>query len=213
MIPFETASAFTALAFLMALSPGPNLMYLASRSACQGARAGFASLAGVCSAMLGYMLATAAGLSAVFDAVPLAYELLRWAGGAYLLWLAFKALRPPRGEAPMALAPQALGVLYRRGLLTGLLNPKLLLMYGALLPAFVQPGAGGVWAQTLQLGLLQIASAATAHSLVILGTARATALWRHSARGARWQRYVLAGLLTVVALRVVLEGANHNAAR
>lgn len=206
MIHFETAAAFAALAFVMALSPGPNLMYLASRSACQGARAGFASLAGVCTAMLGYMAATAAGLSAVFDALPLAYDLLRWAGGAYLLWLAAKALRQPRGGAAVALAPQALGLLYRRGLLTCLLNPKVVLMYGALLPAFVQPDAGGVLAQTLQLGLVQIASAACAHSAVILGAARVTARWRRSARGASLQRYVLAGLLTAVALRMVLEG-------
>src|ERR1700722_13454296 len=91
--------SFVSVAFLMALSPGPNLLYLASRSICQGRSAGFSSLAGVCTGMFCYMLATAAGLSALFDAVPLAYDAVRWAGAAYLLWLAYKILTTRSGAS------------------------------------------------------------------------------------------------------------------
>src|SRR5580658_4639715 len=96
MPTLTTAGSFAGVAFLMALSPGPNLLYLASRSICQGRAAGFASLGGVCTGMFFYMVAMAAGLSVLFRTVPIAYDAVRWIGAIYLLWLAYKvfAARP-----------------------------------------------------------------------------------------------------------------------
>ena len=150
MLSLPTCLSFAALAFVMALSPGPNLLYLASRSICQGSPAGFASLAGVCSAMLCYMIATAAGLSALFEAVPIAYDIVRYAGAAYLLWLAAKALKAPSVPiATASLPPEPIRVLFRRGFTTCLLNPKVVLVYGSLLPQFVHPDIGNPLVQTL----------------------------------------------------------------
>lgn len=158
--------SFAVLAFLMALSPGPNLIYLASRSICQGRSAGFVSLGGVCTGMFFYMLATAAGLSAIFKAVPTAYEAVRGAGAAYLLWLAYKVVTTRSSVlAPTTLHSEDRTQLYRRGLLTCLLNPKIVVTYGALLPQFVDPASADVLGQTVALGVVQIAAAASAHSL------------------------------------------------
>lgn len=206
MISRSVASAFGALAFSMALSPGPNLMYLASRAICQGYRAGFASLAGVCTGMLAYVVVTALGLSAIFDTIPLAYDIVRIFGALYLVWLAIKAFRAPARQLTTSqLAPEPFAVLFRRGLFTCLLNPKLVLMYGALLPQFVQPAQGAVLWQTVQLGLVQVIAAACAHGCVILGASRLAAMFRKNAGLARLQRYVLGVALLAVAAKLGLE--------
>lgn len=206
MPTFQAALSFAVVAFLMALSPGPNLLYLASRSICQGRTAGFASLGGVCTAMFLYMLATAAGLSAIFHAVPIAYDAIRWAGAAYLLWLAYKVLAARASPIQTsALEYESPAQLYRRGFLTCLLNPKVVVTYGALLPQFVVPSSGHVLAQTVALGAVQIAAAATAHSFVILSAAAvATALSKRQTF-ARAQRYLLGTALAALAVRLVTE--------
>jgi threonine/homoserine/homoserine lactone efflux protein len=89
MIPTNELLLFAGAALLMVLTPGPNMIYLISRSICQGHKAGIISLFGIIAGFLVHMLAAAIGLTAVFLAVPLAYELLKWAAAAYLLWLAW----------------------------------------------------------------------------------------------------------------------------
>src|SRR5579862_7103925 len=132
MPTLSTVLSFAAVAFLMALSPGPNLIYLVSRSICQGRSAGFASLAGVCTGMLCYMIATAAGLSVLFKAVPVAYDAVRLAGALYLLWLAYRlAFARNASLAAKRLPLESKLRLYCRGLLTCLLNPKIVVTYGA----------------------------------------------------------------------------------
>jgi threonine/homoserine/homoserine lactone efflux protein len=198
--------SFAAVAFLMALSPGPNLIYLASRSICQGRSAGFASLGGVCTGMFFYMLATVAGLSAIFKVVPAAYDAVRWVGAAYLLWLAYKVVttRSPL-LAPAGLPPEDRTQLYRRGLLTCLFNPKIVVTYGALLPQFVEPASGNVLSQTLALGLVQIAAAASAHSLVIISAAAVASVISKRHAFVRAQRYLLGSALAALAVRLAVE--------
>lgn len=210
MTTFSTAISFAGVAFLMALSPGPNLIYLASRSICQGRSAGFASLAGVCLGMSLYMLATAAGLSALFVAVPFAYDTVRLAGAAYLLWLAYKTVTKGRTEFNTSMLPvEPPAKLFRTGFFTCILNPKLVITYGALLPQFVDPSTGHVLAQTVTLGVVQIAAAAFAHSLVI--TAASTVAKFLASRGSRFafvQRYVLGTVLASLAVRLAMDRRN-----
>src|SRR5574344_2178526 len=94
MVPLNDLLLFSAAALLMVLTPGPNMIYLISRSICQGRKAGVISLFGVIVGFLVHMFAAAIGLSALFLAVPLAYEVLKWAGAAYLLYLAWQAVKP-----------------------------------------------------------------------------------------------------------------------
>jgi len=206
MVSALTLISFAGLAFIMALSPGPNLIYLTSRALCQGRAAGYASLSGVCFGMFLYMLASIAGLSALFDAVPVAYDIVRIVGAGYLLWLAFKAFTTPSAShSTSILAAEPRLLLFRRGLLTCLLNPKIVITYGALLPQFVDPAAGAVTQQLLILGLVQIASAATAHSLVILAAAQVAGLVKRSSRFAGFQRYLLGSVLASLAFKLVSE--------
>ena len=206
MPTLSTVLSFGGVAFLMALSPGPNLLYLASRSICQGRSAGFASLGGVCTGMFCYMLATAAGLSALFKAVPIAYDAVRWAGALYLLWLAYK-LTTTRSSvlAPTSLPPEPRPRLYRRGLLTCLLNPKIVVTYGALLPQFVDPVSLHVLSQTVMLGLVQIVAAAIAHSLVIVSAAALASVASKHRTFTRFQRYLLGSVLAALAVRLAVE--------
>src|SRR6476661_2336851 len=143
----------------MVLTPGPNMIYLVSRSICQGKRAGVLSLMGVVAGFLVHMFAAAAGLTALFLAVPLAYDVLRWTGAAYLLYLAWQAVRPgarsPFKPRDLPIDPPRRLVLM--GFLTNLLNPKIAVFYVSIFPQFVSPTHGSVFAQSVQLGLTQIA--------------------------------------------------------
>ena len=133
MPSLENLALFALASVLLALTPGPNLLYLVSRTLCQGRRAGIVSLAGTSLGFVFHVLAAALGLSAIFLTVPLLYDLLRYAGAAYLLWLAWGAVRPGGGAfAARTLPEDPPARLFRMGLLTSVLNPKIALFYLAL---------------------------------------------------------------------------------
>ena len=158
MIDPQTLLLFGLASALLALTPGPNWVYLLSRTLCQGRRAGLVSWGGTSFGFTFHMLAAALGLSALLLAVPYAYDAVRLGGAAYLLWLAYATLRGATGSVFAPLALQALpdGVLFRQGLLSSVLNPKVALFYLAFLPQFIAPARGSVLAQSTVLGLVQI---------------------------------------------------------
>src|ERR1700723_847868 len=150
--------AFALVALDMVLTPGPNMIYLISRSIIQGRVAGLISLGGVALGFVFYMLCAAFGLTALVFAVPYAYDALRLTGAAYLLWLARAALRPG-GRPPFEVKGMLLDSprrLFVMGLLTNLLNPKIAMLYLSLLPQFIDLHAGSVLTQSLALGSTQI---------------------------------------------------------
>ena len=131
--------AFALVALTMVVTPGPNMIYLLSRSIAQGPRAGLVSLAGVAAGFVCYMLAAAFGLTALLLAIPFAYDAIRFAGAAYLAWLAWQALRPG-ARSPFEvrdLPHDGPRKLFAMGLLTNLLNPKIAAMYLSLLPQLI----------------------------------------------------------------------------
>ncbi|WP_428814986.1 LysE family translocator [Streptomyces albus] len=138
----------------MVLTPGPNMVYLVSRSIAQGRRAGLVSPAGVALGFLVYLVAVSAGIATVFALVPEIYLAIKLAGAGYLLWLAWKAVRPGGRSAfaPQELAPDGDRKLFLMGLLTCVLNPKVAILYISLLPRFVDPERGDVGLQGLLLG-------------------------------------------------------------
>jgi threonine/homoserine/homoserine lactone efflux protein len=146
---------FALVSLGMVLTPGPNMIYLISRSITQGAAAGIVSLGGVALGFVFYILCAA---SALLFAVPYGYDALRLAGAAYLLWLAWQALKPG-GRSPFQvkkLQVDSPRKLFAMGFVTNLLNPKIAMLYLALLPQFIDPSAGSVLAQSLALGSIQI---------------------------------------------------------
>ena len=204
MISFDTLLIFAAASVLLALTPGPNLLYLLSRTMCQGTRAGFVSLAGTMSGVAVHMFAAAFGLSVVLLAVPFAFGAIKLAGAAYLLWLAWSTIRDGGGFEPKPMTPAPDAILYCQALLTGILNPKVAIFYLSLLPQFIDPERGSVLAQSLILGTMQLLIALPIDgSLVLL----ASTISRWFAGRPLWlaiQRWVLGGAFGLLAIWLAL---------
>ncbi|GLU35087.1 LysE family translocator [Trinickia caryophylli] len=207
MPSFGSLITFGLVALGVALTPGPNMVYLVSRSICQGRAAGMISLGGVALGLLFYMVATACGITALLMAVPLAYDALRFGGALYLLYLAWQAVKPG-GRSPFQvrqLAADSPRKLFSMGLLTSLLNPKVAVLYLSLLPQFIDPGRGSVLAQSLTLGSVQIMASVTVNTAVSM-TAGTIALFL-SGRPA-WlvvQRWLMGSVLAGLAVRMATE--------
>ncbi|MBO1905169.1 LysE family translocator [Microvirga sp. 3-52] len=205
----ETASlvAFALVALGMVLTPGPNMIYLVSRSISQGRGAGFISLAGVALGFIVYMLCAAFGITALVLAVPYAYDALRFGGAAYLLYLAWQAVRPG-GRSPFhveGLPKDSPRKLFVMGLLTNLLNPKIAVMYLSLLPQFISPEQGSVLMQSIVLGFTQIAISVSVNSVI---TVMAGSIAVFLATRPRWmvmQRWLMGTVLGGLAVRMAFE--------
>jgi len=218
VISDAAATGVALIALGVVLSPGPNMVFLLSRALTQGRRAGAWGLLGVALGFAAYLVATVAGLAGLFHAVPVAFEVVKTAGAVYLGWLALKAVRSGGG---LATVPDGQGCAGRRdtaarlvvmGLVTNLLNPKIALMYAALLPQFVRPGQGSAHQQLLQLGAVQIVVALSVNALIVLGAARLAATLRRRPRWMLAQRLGTAALLTYFAVKTLLTSAPRAAA-
>lgn len=207
MISTTQFLVFAAAALLMAVTPGPNMVYLISRSLCQGRAAGVMSWFGVVLGFTVHMVCACVGLTALFMAVPLGYELLKFAGALYLLWLAWQAVRPGARSPFEArdLPAESPRKLFTMGLLTSVLNPKVAIFYLSVLPQFISPEAGSVLAQSLLLGVTQVCIGSGVNLAVTLSAA-AIAGW--FARNRLWlgvQRYVMGLVLGALAVRLMLQ--------
>lgn len=199
-----------AIALGLVLTPGPNMIYLVSRSITQGTKAGLISLLGVAAGFLVYLAAATAGLTTMFDAVPGAYDVLRAAGAGYLLYLAWQALRPG-GTTPFTPKPLAIDTprrLFAMGLVTNLLNPKIAVLYVSLLPQFVRPGHGDVALQSFVLGATQILIALGGNALIVLAAGRVARFLAGRPRWVRAQRMVMGGVLAALAVRLAVQPAS-----
>lgn len=207
MISFDQLALFAAAAFVLAITPGPNMIYLLSRSLCQGRAAGILSWVGVVLGLSAHMTFAAVGLTALFMAIPLGYELLKFGGAVYLLWLAWQAVRPGARSPFEAqnLPPESPVQLFTMGLLTALLNPKVAVFYLSVLPQFIRPEDGGVLTQSLALGATQLFMGGSVNLAVVLSAA---ALARWFARNPLWlavQRYVMGGVLGLLAVKLLAQ--------
>ena len=207
MLPAPDIALFALAALIMVLTPGPNMVYVVSRSLCQGRKAGVISLFGVATGFLVHMFAAAAGLTAVFLAIPLAYEVLRWLGAAYLLWLGWQALRP-HGGSPFEtrdLPADSPLKLFAMGFLTNALNPKIAVFYLSVFPQFVRPDYGSVFAQSIELGLVQIIVSFSVNLTLILSAARLAAWFAKNPLWLAAQRLVMGFVLAGLAVRLALQ--------
>jgi threonine/homoserine/homoserine lactone efflux protein len=177
LAPIEPAALapFLVAVLLIELTPGPNMGYLAALSASQGRAAGFKAVLGVTIGLAFYMLLAVLGVAEIIAAAPAVYAALRWAGIAYLLYLAWEAWRGARETSP-GHARDVDHAPFWRGLIANVLNPKALVFYVALLPGFIAADHAPFWLQALILGSLHLAISFVVHSLVVLGAAHAGAL-------------------------------------
>ncbi|WP_076864416.1 LysE family translocator [Bradyrhizobium mercantei] len=191
----------------MVLTPGPNMMYLISRSITQGPAAGIVSLGGVALGFVFYMLCAAFGITALLFAIPYAYDALRFAGAGYLLWLAWQALKPG-GRSPFqvkALKVDGPHKLFAMGFLTNLLNPKIAMLYLALLPQFIDPAGGSVLSQSLALGSIQIVISVSVNAMIALAAGSIAVFLGTRPTWLLVQRWLMGTVLAGLAMKMALE--------
>ncbi|WP_227985063.1 LysE family translocator [Nocardia spumae] len=207
MISGAAAAGVAVTALGMVLTPGPNMMYLVSRSIGQGRVAGWISLAGTEVGFVIYVMMTNLGLAVVFVVVPWLYIGCKAAGAVYLAYLAWQALRAGgRGLFETRVIPRDSAVkLFRMGLVTNLLNPKAVVMYLALIPQFIDPERGNVVEQGFILGGLHIAVSTTVNALIVLAAGAIAGLVATRPRWVVWQRRVTGTLLGAVAVSLARE--------
>ncbi|MEV0613393.1 LysE family translocator [Nonomuraea sp. NPDC050404] len=191
----------------MVLTPGPNMIYLVSRSITQGRRSGLISLSGVFLGFTVYLTATCLGLTAVFAYVPAAYTALKLAGAAYLLWMAWNTVKPGGISAfqPRDLAVERPRKLFTMGLLTCLLNPKIAILYLSLLPQFIDPAMGHVLLQSLALGSTQILVGTLVNAVFVLTAAGLADFLARKPIWLRVQRYVTGTVLGFFAVSMATD--------
>jgi len=193
----------------LVIVPGPNMIYLISRSIAQGRRAGLISLAGVGLGFLTYLLAASAGLATLFALVPEIYVALKLAGAAYLLWLAWQAFRPGGTSvfATQELEPDRPRKLFGMGLLTCLLNPKIAILYISLLPQFLDPSRGHLGLQSLILGLGQLTVGVVMNAVFVITAGSVAVFLSGRPTWMRIHRYVTGTALAVFAVRLATDRA------
>ncbi|MEC5161546.1 MULTISPECIES: LysE family translocator [unclassified Janthinobacterium] len=199
--------AFGLVALGMALTPGPNMVYLISRSICQGAAAGLVSLGGVALGFVVYMVCTALGITVLFLAVPYAYDALRIVGAIYLLYLAWQAVKPgARSPFHVRDLPQDSNPrLFVMGFLTSLFNPKIAVIYLSLLPQFISLEHGNVLAQSLTLGFTQIAVSLSVNALVAMTAGTIAGFFAGRPAWLVIQRWLMGTVLAGLAMRMAME--------
>lgn len=201
--------AFGLICLGMVLTPGPNMIYLISRSICQGRVAGLISLGGVALGFMVYMLCAALGITALLMAVPFAYDALKLGGALYLLYLAWQAVKPGgRSAFQLGDLPQdGPRRLFMMGFVTNLLNPKVAVIYLSLLPQFIVPdGHGSVLAQSLVLGFTQIMISVSVNALIALSAGSIASFLAAKPLWQLVQRWLMGTVLAGLAVRMALEG-------
>jgi len=208
MPDFSTLALFAAACLVLTATPGPDMLLIASRSVSQGKAAGFATLAGIQVGTYCHAAAAALGLSQLFVIVPIAYDVVRYAGVAYLLYLAWQTFR----STGTAFAPTAglrrypIAVVFRQGLLTNLLNPKMALFVLALFPQFVNPGAGSVAVQIMLLATLLNLIGIVVNGAVILTVSRLGQAFSDRSRWHRAPQFLLGTVFVALAARLAFDG-------
>jgi len=157
LIPIDTLSAFFAASALLALAPGPDNIFVLTQSALHGKTSGLAVMFGLCTGLIVHTLAVALGVAVIFQTSALAFSALKYAGAAYLLYLAWQAFRASATTVQSRDNGESdLGGLYRRGIVMNITNPKVSIFFLAFLPQFADPARGGLPLQLVLLGLVFI---------------------------------------------------------
>jgi threonine/homoserine/homoserine lactone efflux protein len=166
-VPFETIIAFISASLVLAFAPGPDNIFVLTQSAIHGWRAGIAVTLGLCAGLIVHTAAVALGVAIIFQQSDVAFTALKIVGAAYLLYLAYGAFKA--GPVKLKLEAgkaQPYGRMFVRGIVMNVTNPKVAIFFLAFLPQFTDPDRGSIAWQVVTLGLLFIASAFVALSLI-----------------------------------------------
>jgi threonine/homoserine/homoserine lactone efflux protein len=202
--------AFVLASLVLAVTPGPVVLFVVARTVSQGRLVGVASVAGAALGNLFNAVGAALGLAALFAVSSLAFTVVKWAGAAYLVGLGIKALKrkPVVSDAPTEFEAPRLSRIFRDGFLVALLNPKTTIFFAAFLPQFLHPGSGPL--ESVLLGALFVLIAASTDCLYVLLAGAASRLFRgRGTRGADIGRYATAA--TFIGLGVFTAASGSRA--
>ena len=205
MISFQELFLFALAAFVLVISPGPNMIYLISRSITQGKKAALISLAGVLCGFLFHIVLVSFGLTAILFAVPFVFTALKILGIAYLLYLAWLGIRPGSRsvfETKQGLVIDPPSKLFRMGFFTNVLNPKVAVFYLSLFPQFIKPEYGSVMWQSLTLGIIQIFVSCIINCTIVITAARAARFFNRNPQWVRAQKWFMASVLAGLAVKM-----------
>jgi threonine/homoserine/homoserine lactone efflux protein len=204
MIGIATLSLFLLAVLALFLSPGPNMAFVLSHGVAHGPRGGFAAAIGISAADLVHTLFAATGVTALVAAWPPSFDVLRYAGALYLVWLAVQALRSGGQRQNAHAQPAGFGRIVRMALLNNLVNPKALLFFMVFLPQFVDPARGSVALQLVQLGVV-LSMAALAFNTLLGACSGQVGRWLQRRPGAeKFQRTLLALVMVGLAIRLLM---------
>lgn len=211
MPAFSTILFFLLAALGLLLIPGPSVLYILTRSAAQGRRAGLASVGGIELAGLTHAVAAALGLSALLLASALAFNIVKYLGAAYLIYLGVRTLlsRHEISQTPVA-ASRSFSRLFAQGFMVNLLNPKTALFFYAFLPQFADPARGAVVGQILVFGGLFVLLAFCTDSLYALLGSTVGKLFTRNTRFRQAQRYVTGGVYIALGITAAVTGSEKK---
>jgi threonine/homoserine/homoserine lactone efflux protein len=199
---------FSLAALGLVISPGPNMIYLISRSIVQGRKAGMISLAGVICGFMFHIIMVSFGLAIILLKVPYAYITLKTLGVSYLLYLAYQAIKPSGKsifETRTDLKQDGPLKLFSIGFFTNVLNPKVTVFYLSFFPQFIQPERGDVLVQSFQLGITQMTVSFVINFIIVITAAKMAAWFSRQPVWVRIQKWFMASVLAVLAVRMALE--------
>ena len=209
MPELSTLVLFAAACLALNATPGPDMLLIATRSAGQGRWAGLATYLGIAAGAYIHALALALGLSQLFLAVPAAYDIVRLGGAAYLAYLAWQTwtAKPDNPSRPNGQSKLSVLTLFRQGMLTNVLNPKVALFFLALFPQFIDPGAGSVALQVLILATLLNTTGLVVNGIVILLASSAGGALSRNGRFAQIGRVLTGAVFAGLAARLALDSS------
>ena len=208
----ETLALFVAAAAVLTVTPGPDMLFCLANGIAQGPKAGAVAALGVGIGLCVHIALAAAGLTALLLASPLLFDLVRYAGAAYLAWLGWQTIRRPamiRVEG--AVAPRLpVGAILRRGAVTNILNPKVALFFIAFLPQFADPDRGQLWLQLVALGLILSVPGTMVNMAIGMSGGGLGRFLAARPAIARLQAWISGSLFLVLAARLAVSGARSD---
>lgn len=203
MIALSTLAAFVPAALALNITPSADMMFCLGQGLKSGARPAIAASLGVAAGGMVHVALAGLGVAAVVAAQPALFDLIRWLGVAYLLYLAWGALIRPGGAQPTGQPAQAARA-FRAGLMVSLTNPKVILFVLAFVPQFIRPEAGSVLGQFLAFGAIIGIGGVFVNGGVGVFAGRARTLFAEDGSAARWMRRITGGIFAGLALRLAL---------
>lgn len=202
---------FIASAFVLAITPGPAVLYVVTRSVDQGRRTGLVSVLGIEAGNLFHVIGAALGISAILMSSALAFEVVKYLGAAYLIYIGVRRLMTPvQSQDVSVTSERKLRRIFSQGAVVAVLNPKTALFFLAFLPQFVEPARGQVALQTLMLGLIFAGIAIITDSCYALLAGTAGGWLKSSTWYGRFQRYFAGGTFIGLGLLAAFSGNSRK---